>query len=114
GTEQLDVVDLGAGAGDPCCSQCLLDPPRELGEALQVMPGNLEPEGCHVVGAQEEPVAAPGDVAGDGVWLALPLDDDLRVLGVAVGRDVVHAHPAVYPKFGRHVTDGSLEHVATR
>src|SRR5204863_527321 len=77
------VVDLlAAGPGDPLAHQRPPDAPGEVGEPGHV--GRLQL--LAVPADQEEPVTAPGHVAGDR---ADPLDVDGDAPGVPVARHVL-------------------------
>src|SRR5690606_40937357 len=66
GAEQLDVIDLVALARDAGLRQRALDAPRPLGERRDVARLHVEA----VVVAEEEPVAAVGEVARDSARAA--------------------------------------------
>src|SRR5262249_34139023 len=79
--EQLGGVDGAAvGPGDAVALQGAADAPGEVGQVLDVG----QPQLLAVLGDEEEPVAAPGHVAGDGAEV---LDTYRDVLGVAVAGD---------------------------
>src|SRR5205823_4918669 len=80
--EELNVVNLlPADPGHPAPRQFLSQPPGVIGEALDVR----EFEFQAVRTTKEEPVPAPGDVAGDG---ADPRHIDADVRGQAVARHI--------------------------
>src|SRR5205085_7255332 len=61
GAEELDVIDEAAvRAGDALPLDALPDAPRVIGQGFQT----VERERLSVIGGQEEPVAAPRNVAG--------------------------------------------------
>ena len=77
------MIDLGtAGAGDPAGKQGLADSPGHVGEAFDI--GDVQR--FAVLIDEEEPVAAPGDVAG---VCTQPGHVDLCALEQAIALDVV-------------------------
>ena len=106
--EQLDVVDQPAARpGDPVRLDRLPDAPRHVGQPIDV----AELDRLAVVGHQEEPVPAPGDVTGHG---AVSRHLDRHALAVAVARHVPHGHPAVGVERRGDGADRRLDAVGAR
>ncbi len=103
--EQFDVIDGAAVlAADALVFQRLLDGDGVGGEGVEVVAGDA----LAVSGDQEEPVAAPGDVAADPAD-AGHFDADLAT--VAVGRHVAHADRAVLVEGRLDLADRRLDAV---
>src|SRR5262249_26901842 len=87
--EQFDMINLFAAiAADAARGQSLADSPRELGQLVEA----VHRQGLAVAAHQEEPVAAPGDIAGD---FAERRDVDRHAGGRAVARDVADPNAAI-------------------
>ena len=83
GGKKLDVVDFRpVRAAQAVEGIGFAQTPGEIGELFEVLQAELQT----VVVAEEEPVAAPGDITVNGA--AIDLDGDMRE--VAVGGDVAH------------------------
>ncbi|MCY1532882.1 hypothetical protein D9M68_681780 [compost metagenome] len=106
--EQLDMVDRPAVfATDVLVFQGLHHCAGIGGEGVEVVAGDA----LAVVGDEEEPVAAPGDIAGDA---AEPGHVQAHVLAVAVGRHVAHAHRTVVVQGGFHRAHRGFDAVHAR
>ena len=103
--KELDVVDLAPViAGDVLPCQLPATFPAERGQGCQV----VEREPLAVVVAEKEPVAAPGDVAGDAS-AAGKLQRHVR--GGAIAGHVLDAHRAVGVEHGDDVADRRFDGV---
>ena len=87
--EELDVIDHAAiVAGDAVGFQALPDAPRKIGQFIDA----IERQRLSVAAAQEEPVAAPGDISDDAAD-ARRFHRDVR--RAAVAGDIAQGHTAV-------------------
>ena len=107
GAEQFDVVDrLVMGASDVGAFEGATDTPSEIGQSGDI--GKFEL--LAVIFGEEEPVAAPGDVAGDG---AVAFDVDFDIRGVAVAGDVLDGDLVGVVEGGGDDADGGFDAVLT-
>lgn len=97
------MVDLAAvRADDSLRAEGPADLPREVGQRLDVLQG----DGQAMLLDEEEPVAAPGDIAADDPQ-ARHLDRDL--LGMAVGGNIREGDGAIGVEGRRHGAHGGVE-----
>ncbi len=96
--EQFDVIDFGISLG----VDGLTDAPGEVSEGIDVGEIQIEAMGFH----EEEPVAAPGDIAGDGSDAG---DLDGQVVGLAMAGDVGDGDGTVGVEGGGDGADGGVD-----
>jgi len=112
GAEQLDVVDLRAvRAGDVLRLERAADAPREVGQPLDLRQREIRHRRELRRVDEEEPVAAPGHVAGDGADAG---HVQRHAGAVAPARHVEHRDVAVGVELGLDRADGGVEPMPAR